>query len=286
MGGGIIGLELGCVYQNFGTEVTVVEALPQVLTGVDPDLARIVSRRMTKAGTQIYTQAKALSAKKTAKGVEVVFEVKGAQKKVTVDCVLVAVGFRPNSQGLGLEAAGVQVDERGFISVDERLRSNVENVFAIGDVTGPPLLAHRASKQGEVAAEVIAGKPTAWDVTAIPSAIFTQPEIATVGLTETEAKEKGLDIKVGKFPFLANSRARANADTDGLVKILADAKTDRVLGVHILGGRASEMLAEAVLAMEFCSSAEDIALTMHAHPTLPEAMKEAALAVSNKAIHM
>jgi dihydrolipoamide dehydrogenase len=251
IGGGIIGLELGMVYQKFGSQLTVVEALPDILTGVDPDCAKIVERKILKRGGTIFKNAKALGHEKQSDGsVGVKVEVDGKPQTLLTDMVLVAVGMRPHSKGLGLEQVGVTVDKRGFVPTDKSGRTNVPTIFAIGDVSGPPLLAHKASKEGEVVAEVIAGHKVEKDWVAIPGAIFTDPEIATAGLTADEAKAKGLEVIVGKFPFSALGKAMALNETEGFVKVVADKKTKQVLGVHIVGPEASTMINEAALGLE------------------------------------
>lgn len=284
VGGGIIGMELGCCYQNFGTEVTVVEALGDILTGVDKDLARLVKRRFKGAGGTIHVNAMAKSAERKGDVVKVTFESEGQTHEEEFDVVLLSIGFKPLSKDLGLDTAGVQLDEKGFITIDHQMRTNVSNIYAIGDVTGPPFLAHRASKQGEVAAEVIAGHPAAWDVVAMPSAIFTDPEIATVGLTEEQAKEQGVAYELGKFSFAANGRAMAMGG-DGFAKVLIDPDKKIVLGVGIVGPNASDLISEVALGMEMGAVAEDIGLTVHPHPTLPEVLNEAMKASLGEAIH-
>ncbi len=287
IGGGVIGLELGGVYAKLGTKVTVIEMMDQLLPGIDPDLVRVVGRRLKEAGVEVFLKAKAKAAVVGAKGVDVSFENdKGEAKTLEADVCLVAVGVRPATKDLGLEAAGVKADAKGFLPVNPTMQTNVPNIYAIGDVTGPPLLAHKASKQGIVAAEAIAGKKgAAYDVRAMPGAVFTDPEIATVGITAAEAKAKGIEVKTGMFPFIALGRAHTTGDVDGFVKIVADAKTDVVLGVHIVGPEASNLISEGALAIEMGATAEDLALTIHPHPTLPEGLMEAAEALHGKAIH-
>ena len=277
IGGGVIGLELGCVYQNFGAELTVVEAMPQLLPGTDPELVAVLERRMKKKGAKIYKGAKALGYEKLANGaLSVRIEVDGKQETIETDVVLVAVGMRPNSKNLGLEKVGVRIDERGFVPTDKQCRTNVPGIYAIGDISGPPLLAHKAAKEGVVAAEVIAGHKAAKDWVAIPGAVFTDPEIAAVGLTEAQAKEKGIEVKIGKMPFAASGRAMAVGETDGFIKVVADAKSHQVLGVHIVGPSASDLISEGALALEMAAFLEDIGLTIHPHPTLGEAVMIAA----------
>lgn len=287
IGGGVIGLELGMVYQAFGSQLTVVEALPELLTGVDPDCTKIVERKILKRGGTIYKNAKALGYEKQKDGsVGVKIQIEGKEQTIVVDTVLVAVGMRPTSKGLGLEKVGVTVDQRGFIPTDKTGRTNVPSIYAVGDVSGPPLLAHKATKEGEIVAEVIAGHKAEKDWVAIPGAIFTDPEIATVGLTEAEAKAKGLEVSVGKFPFSVLGKAMAMNETEGFVKIVADKKTKQVLGVHIVGPEASTMISEASLSLEMAAFLEDLSLTIHPHPTLGESLMEAAAHAMGAAIHI
>ncbi|TKD05203.1 dihydrolipoyl dehydrogenase [Polyangium fumosum] len=287
IGGGVIGLELGMVYQAFGAELVVVEAMPTLLTGVDQDCVKVVERRIQKRGGKIYKNAKAMGYEKQADGsVAVKLDVEGKPETVVTDMVLVAVGMRPNSRGLGLENVGVNIDKRGFVPSDEFGRTNIPTIYSIGDVSGPPMLAHKASKEGEVIAEVIAGHKAAKDWACIPGAIFTDPEIATAGLTAEEAQAKGIEVSVGKFPFAALGKAMAMMETDGFVKVVTDKKTKQVLGVHIVGPEASTMISEGALALEMAAFAEDIALTIHPHPTLGEAFMEAAAHAMGAAIHI
>ena len=260
--------------------------LPRLLAGVDPDLVQVVEKRFRAAGGEVLLGAKAKGA--TVKNGKATVQVEHEGKNLALECdkVLVAVGFRPNSKELGLSDFGVAADARGHITVDDQLRTNVSGVYAIGDVTGAPYLAHRAMKQGEVVAEVIAGKKSAADWRAMPSAIFTDPEIATVGLTETEAKERGIAVKIGKFPFAASGRAMAVNETAGFVKSIVSAENDQILGVGIVGPEASELIAEATLAIEMCAHADDLALTIHTHPTLAEAMNESLRHALKEAIHI
>lgn len=287
IGGGVIGLELGSVYQKLGSELTVVEATPGLLPGVDPDLTAVVERKLTKHGAKILKSAKATGYEKNSDGSVAVKLDLGDGKYDTVVCdvVLVAVGMRPMGAGLGLEELGVKV-ERGFVPTDIGGRTNVPNIYAIGDVSGMPMLAHKASKEGEVVAEIIAGHKAAKDWVAIPAAIFTDPEIATAGLSETQAKERGLDVKIGKFPFAALGRAMAVAETDGFFKVVSDKKTHEVLGVHIVGPEASDLISEGALALEMHAFLEDIGLTIHPHPTLGEGMMEASLNGLGQAVHI
>lgn len=285
IGGGIIGLELGGVYQRLGSELTVVEALPNLLTGIDPDCTAVLERRMVKHGAKIFKSAKALGFDKKADGtVDVKIEVGGKQETINTDVVLVAVGMRPNSRNIGAEQVGVKIDERGFIPSDPFCRTNIPSIYSIGDVSGPPLLAHKASKEGEIAAEVIAGHKAAKDWVSMPGAVFTDPEIASVGLTEAEAKAKGHEVKIGKMPFAASGRAMAVRETDGFIKVVADKKTHQILGWHIVGPNATDLVSEASLSLEMAAVLEDVALTVHPHPTLGEAMMIAAQHALGQAI--
>lgn len=287
IGGGIIGLELGMVYQAFGSHLTVVEALPDILTGIDRDCAKIVERRIVKRGGVIHKGAKAQGYSKKEDGTLVVsIELEGKTQEIECDTVLVAVGMRPHSKNLGLEQVGVTVDKRGFVPTDKMGRTNIPSIYAIGDVSGPPLLAHKASKEGEVVAEVIAGHPAAKDWACIPGAIFTDPEIATAGLTAEEAIAKGIEVSVGKFPFSVLGKAMAMAETEGFVKVVADKNTKQVLGVHIVGPEASTMISEAALGLEMAAFLEDFSLTIHPHPTLGEALMEASAHAMGAAIHI
>lgn len=288
IGGGVIGLELGSVWQRFGSEVTVVEFMDQVLAGMDMELRKNFGRILKKQGMKLNLSSKVTSVEKTDKGVTVTFEpVKGGDAKtIEADVVLVSVGRRPYTSGLGLEAIGVEMDDRSRIKVDHDFATNVPGIYAIGDVIEGPMLAHKAEDEGVAAAENVAGLTGYVNHDVIPGVVYTFPEVASVGKTEEELKEAGIKYSVGKFPFTANSRAKANKQTDGFVKILADKETDKVLGVHIIGALAGNMIAQAATAMEFGASAEDIALTCHAHPTETEAVKEAALAVHGRPIHM
>jgi len=288
IGGGYIGIEIGTLYAKLGAKVTVVEALPAILPGNDPEIVQVVARKLKKLGVEVMTGAKAKSWSESGGRAAVVIDVGNVDgKDVTLDAdrVLVAVGRRPNWEGLGLEEVGVKVD-RGFVTVDKRLRTNVPGVYAIGDVAGQPMLAHKASREAEVVAEVIAGHKAEFDVRVIPAVIFSDPEVATAGITADEAKQHGRDVKIGKFPFSVLGRAIANADTDGFVKVVIDAKTKEVLGIHVVGNGASDVIAEAALAIEMGALADDISLTIHAHPTLPEAIMEAAKASLGEAIHI
>ena len=285
VGGGYIGIEIGTLYAKLGSKVTIVEALPTILAGNDPEIIQLVTRKLKKLGVEIMTGAKAKSWTEASGRAAVTLEVEGRDVTLEADKVLVAVGRRPNSEGLGLEAVGVKID-KGFVPVDKQLRTNVPGIYAIGDVAGQPMLAHKASKEAEVAAEVIAGHRAEMDVRCIPAVIFSDPEVATAGISAEEGTRRGRKVKVGKFPFAALGRAIANADTDGFVKVVIDAQTKEVLGIHVVGNGASDVIAEAALAIEMGALAEDIALTIHAHPTLPEAIMEAAKASLGEAIHI
>ena len=288
IGGGVIGLELGSVWRRLGAQVTVVEYLDQILPGMDGEIRKEAAKIFKKQGFEIRTSTKVTGA--SVKGGTVTLTVEpaagGASEKIEADCVLVSIGRRPNTEGLSLDKAGVTLNARGQIEVGHDFQTSVAGIYAIGDVTPGPMLAHKAEDEGIAAAEFAAGLTGIINHDVIPGVVYTMPEIADVGLSEEEAKAKGHEIKVGKFPMMANSRAKTNRDTDGFVKIVADAKTDRVLGVHIIASLAGTMIAEAALAMEFGATSEDIAYTCHAHPTHSEALKEAAMAVQGKPIHM
>lgn len=286
IGGGYIGLELGSMYANLGSAVTVIEMTPGLLPGTDPDLTAIVARSLKKKKVEVILGAKALGYSKGKSGLKVKIESEGKASEIEVDQILSSVGRRPNSEGLGLEKAGIKLDAKGFIPVDMQRRTNVANIFAIGDIAGQPMLAHKGSKEGIVAAEVIAGKKTVFDVKGIPAVIFTSPEVAYVGLTEEEAKKAGFDPVVGKFPFAASGRALSLNETEGFAKLVADKKTNQLLGAFLVGPEVTELIAEATLAIELGASADDLALTVHAHPTLPEAIMEAAESIHGEAIHI
>jgi dihydrolipoamide dehydrogenase len=286
VGGGYIGIEIGTLYAKLGAKVTVVEALPTILSGNDPELAQLVARKLKKLGVEVMTGAKAKSWSDQGGAAAVTLELAGGKEAtLEVDKVLVAVGRRPNSEGLGLEEVGVKI-ERGFVPSDRRLRTNVPGIYSIGDLAGQPMLAHKASHEAEVVAEVIAGHKAEMDVRTIPAVIFSDPEIATAGITAEEAERNGRKVRVGKFPFAALGRAIANADTDGFVKVIIDADSKEILGIHVVGNGAPDIIAEAALAIEMGALADDISLTIHAHPTLPEAIMEAAKASLGEAIHI
>ncbi len=286
VGGGYIGMELGTFYAKVGTKVTVVEAGPQILGIVDQDLVRVVEKNLKKRGVEIMTSTKVKSVKKNSKNVEVTFETAEGEKKQTFDKVLVTIGRTPNSENLGLEKAGVRTDAKGFVPTNNKQQTSQVHIYAIGDIAGQPLLAHKGSKEGMVAAEVIGGLNTTYDVKAMPAVIFTDPEISSVGITETEAKTKGLDVKVGAFPFAANGRALSVQEPDGMVKVISDAKSGTLLGCHIVGVEASNLIAEAALAIEMGANVEDLALTVHPHPTLSETLMEAAEVALGHPIHI
>ncbi|MBL0933155.1 MAG: dihydrolipoyl dehydrogenase [Rhizobiaceae bacterium] len=288
VGGGVIGLELGSVWSRLGAKVTVVEYLDTILGGMDGEVAKQFQKLLAKQGLDFKLGAKVTGVAKSGKGAKVTFEpVKGGDAEtLDADVVLVATGRRPFVDGLGLEAAGVTLDERGRVAVDDHFRTSVPGVYAIGDVIRGPMLAHKGEDEGVAVAEIIAGQAGHVNYDVIPSVVYTSPEVASVGKTEEELKKAGIAFKAGKFPFSANGRARAMQQTDGFVKVLADESTDRLLGVHIVGFGAGEMIHEAAVLMEFGGSSEDLARTCHAHPTMSEAVKEAALATFFKPIHM
>jgi dihydrolipoamide dehydrogenase len=288
VGGGVIGLELGSVWARLGAKVTVVEFLDTILGGMDGEVSKQFQRMLGKQGFEFKLGAKVTGVTKAKKGATVTFEpVKGgAAETVEADAVLIATGRKPYTDGLGLKEAGVEMDERGRVKTDGHLRTNVAGIYAIGDVVAGPMLAHKAEDEGVAVAEIIAGQAGHVNYDVVPGVVYTSPEVASVGKTEEELKKAGIEYKSGKFPFTANGRARAMLHTDGFVKILADKATDRVLGVHIVGFGAGEMIHEAAVLMEFGGSSEDLARTCHAHPTMSEAVKEAALATFFKPIHI
>jgi dihydrolipoamide dehydrogenase len=289
IGAGVIGLEMGTLYAKLGSRVTILEAAPELLPDIEPEIRQVLRRALKKREVTLYTDVRLEQAEITEEcQVRVDFTApQGPDRfRLEADKLLVCVGRRPNTAGLGLEKAGVQLDAKGFIAVDRQLRSSVPHIFAVGDVTAPPLLAHKASKEGLVAAAVLAGQNDALDYRAMPAAIFCDPEIATVGLTEAQARAQGYTVRVGQFPFAASGRALSMQESDGLVKLVTDAETDALLGAHLIGPDVSDLLAEAVLAIEMGATAEDLALTVHTHPTLPETLMEAAEAVRGLAIHI
>ena len=288
VGAGIIGLELGSVWRRLGAEVTIVEFLDHILPGIDSEVARQFHRLLQKQGVAFKLSCKVAAVDTSGKTLKVKVEPAaggGGAETIEADVVLVAIGRIPYTEGLGLDTAGVKRDNRGRVIVDPHFQTNIAGIYAIGDVIAGPMLAHKAEEEGVALAEILAGQAGHVNYEVIPNVVYTYPEIAAVGKTEEELKAAGIAYQVGKFPFTANARARANLMTEGFVKILADAKTDRVLGVHILGPDAETIIAEAAMAMEFGASSEDIARTCHAHPTLSEAVKEAALAVAKRAIN-
>ncbi|MCM2293406.1 dihydrolipoyl dehydrogenase [Allorhizobium sp. BGMRC 0089] len=288
VGGGVIGLELGSVWSRLGAKVTVVEYLDTILGGMDGEVSKQFQRMLAKQGMEFNLGAKVTAVEKAGAGAKVTFEpVKGGEAQtLEADVVLVATGRKPYTAGLGLEEAGVALDNRGRVEIDGHFRTNVAGIYAIGDVVKGPMLAHKAEDEGVALAEILAGQHGHVNYDVIPGVVYTQPEVASVGKTEEELKAAGIAYKAGKFPFTANGRARAMQVTDGFVKVLADKETDRVLGVHIVGFGAGEMIHEAAVLMEFGGSSEDLGRTCHAHPTMSEAVKEAALATFFKPIHM
>ena len=288
VGAGVIGLELGSVWRRLGTEVTVVEYLDRILPGTDLEVANQFQKILAKQGFKFILGSKVTGLEKSDIGCSVTIEpaAGGETKKLAADVVLVAIGRVPYAEGLGLAEAGVQVDQRKRVVVDDHFQTNVKGIYAIGDVIAGPMLAHKAEDEGVAVAEILAGQSGHVNYGVIPGVIYTAPEVATVGKTEEELREAGIAYSVGKFPFSANGRAKVNRAKDGFVKVLADAKTDRILGVHMIGPNVGELIAEAGVIMEFGGSAEDLARTCHAHPTLSEAVKEAALAVDKRPIHM
>ncbi|WP_207480215.1 dihydrolipoyl dehydrogenase [Arenibaculum pallidiluteum] len=288
IGGGVIGLELGSVWSRLGAEVTVIEFLDRILPGMDGEVSKQMQRILSKQGLSFRLGTKVTGAKAGKGAIALTVEPAqgGAAETVEAEVVLVAIGRRPYTDGLGLEAAGVEKDAKGRVKIDKHWRTNVPSIYAIGDVVEGPMLAHKAEDEGVAVAELIAGQHPHVNYDAVPSVVYTWPEVAQVGRTEEQLKAEGIQYKAGKFPFSANGRARALHMTDGFVKVLADARTDRVLGVHIIGANAGDLIAELGLAMEFGASSEDIARTCHAHPTLNEAVKEAALAVEGRALHI
>ena len=288
IGAGVIGLEMGSVWRRLGAKVTVVEFLDCVFPGMDGEISKQAQRIFGKQGMEFKLSTKVTGAKAGKDGVALTMESVDGSKKETLkaDVVLVAIGRRPYIEGLGLDKVGVEVTDRGFVKVDDDYQTNVPGIFAIGDAIGGAMLAHKAEEEGYVCAELIAGQSGHIDYNAIPGVVYTWPEVAGVGKTEEQLKEAGIEYKIGKFPFSANARARANNDTDGFVKILSDAKTDRILGAHIIGPEAGDLIQEVVVAMEFGGSAEDLARTSHGHPGLSEAVKEAALGAYDKPLHI
>jgi dihydrolipoamide dehydrogenase len=286
IGGGVIGLELGSVWRRLGAKVTVIELMPTILPGMDDDVVKEADKIFRKQGLDIKTGARVVSGKRSADGVAIEIETKGGKESVAGDYVLVAVGRRPSLTGIDASKLGLHLSKRGEIVVDDQMCTNLQNVFAIGDCVPGPMLAHKAEEEGVVAAEVIAKKPARMHYKSIPSVVYTWPEIASVGLTERQVKDSGRAYRAGKFPFSANGRARSMGESRGFVKCVADAGTDELLGCHMIGPNASELIAEVVLAFEYRASADDIGMTVHAHPTLSEVTKEAALATLGRALHI
>jgi dihydrolipoamide dehydrogenase len=287
VGGGYIGLELGTVYAALGTKVTVVELTGSLLPGVDADLVKPLHERLKSLFHQIHLNAKVVKIAEVKDGIRATLEGEEiTEKEAVFERVLVAVGRKPNSKDLGLEAAGVALDERGFVKVDDKRRTNVANIFAIGDVAGEPMLAHKASHEGKLAVEVIAGEPAAWDVRAIPAVVFTDPEIAWCGLTETEARKQKREVQVARVHWLASGRATTLGRSDGITKLIVDPESDRLLGVGLAGPGAGELIAEAVVAIEMGATARDLAMCIHPHPTLTETLMEAAESLHGLATHI
>lgn len=286
VGAGVIGLEMGSVWKRLGAKVTVIEAAPKVLPPMDNAVSAAMQKILVKQGFEFLLGAKLTGAQVKGKQVNVAFEHDGQKKELVADKVLVAVGRRPNTTGLGLEAIGLALQPNGRVPVDAHFKTPVAGVYAIGDVIDGVMLAHKAEDEGMAAAEIIAGKSGHVNYEAIPNVVYTWPEVASVGRTEEQCKAEGIDVRIGQFPFLANGRAKCLGETDGFVKIIADARTDRLLGFHVIGPNASELIAEGAIAFEFGGSAEDLARSTHAHPTLAEVIKEAALSVDKRAIHI
>ncbi len=286
IGGGIIGLELGSVWRRLGAKVTVIELLPTILAGNDADIVKEADKVLRKQGMEIRTATKVTGGKRDGNRVTVEIEKDGKSESLEADYVLVSVGRKPVLTGIDAPALGLRLGKRGEIAVDAQMRTSVPNVYAIGDAVGGKLLAHKAQEEGVIATEVIAGQKVHMDYKSIPSVVYTWPEIASVGLAEHEVKESGREYKVGRFPFSANGRARSMGEPTGFVKFIADAKTDELLGCHMIGANVSELIQEAVLAFEYRGSSEDIGITVHAHPTLAESVKEAALGVLGRPIHI
>jgi len=286
VGAGVIGLELGSVWLRLGAKVTVIEALDRILPPMDGMVSAAMQKILAKQGFNFLLGCKLQSAKKSGKSLKIQYDQAGKSEEIKADRMLVAVGRRPLTAGLDLAKAGVTLSQSGRVDIDAHFRTKIPHIYAIGDVVDGPMLAHKAEDEGVAAAEIIAGKAGHVNYEAIPNVVYTWPEVASVGLTEEQCKTKNLAIRTGQFPFLANGRARCLGDTDGFVKIIADEKTDRLLGCHIVGPTASELIAEVAVAFEFGASAEDLARSCHAHPTLAEAIKEAAMGVEKRTIHM
>ncbi|MBM3897068.1 MAG: dihydrolipoyl dehydrogenase [Thaumarchaeota archaeon] len=285
IGGGAIGLELGAMFAKFGSKVTIVEVTPSLLPGTDKDIVAVVQRGLERLNIKVHLKASCERFSRSSEGLKVLIKTEEQVVNEIADKILVAVGRKANISELNLEGIGVQLDQKGFVKVNEKMMTTVEGVYAIGDVTGPPYLAHRASRQGIVAAEVIGGLASVYEPQALPSTIFSEPEVSSVGLTEEEANKQGFDAVLARFPFAALGRALAAMETEGFVKMVMDRKSKQVLGVQIVGPNASELISECALAIEMGATAEDVALTIHPHPTLPESIMEVAEAILGKAIH-
>ena len=285
VGGGAIGLELGCVWSRLGTEVTIIEFLPEICPQLDPDVAKVARKILEKQGLRFLLSTKVTAAKKNKSGTTLSLESGGQKSEISGDRILVAVGRAPCADGLGLQEVGVQTDDKGRVLVDSTFSTNLPGVRAIGDLIPGPMLAHKAEEDGVACAEIIAGQAGHVNYDLVPGVIYVDPEIANVGLSETQAKEKKIPVRTGSFPLAANGRALATGATDGIVKVVANAETDRLLGVQIVARSGSELIASAVAHMEYGGSAEDLARTIHAHPTLSESLKEAALSVDGRGLH-
>lgn len=286
IGAGYIGLELGIMYHHLGSKVTVLEALTGALDGQERDCVKVIERSLKKKKIRLLTETFARGYEHRGEDLLVSIETETGQETIECDQILSTVGRRPCSDGLGLERVGLAVDDKGFLAVDAQMRSALPNVYAIGDVAGQPMLAHKGSREGLVAAAVIAGQPDEYDARCVPAVIFTSPELASVGLTEEQCAEQGLEYKTGSFPFAASGRAISLMETEGFIKVIADARTDEILGVHMVGPDVTELIAEAALAIELAATSEDLARTIHAHPTLPETLMEASEAVHDMAVHI
>jgi dihydrolipoamide dehydrogenase len=286
IGGGVIGLELGSVWRRLGAQVIVVELLPAILPGSDGDVVKEATRVFSRQGLTLKTATKVASGRREGDRVILELEANGKRETIEADYVLVSIGRKPSLTGVDAQALGLALTDRGAIRVDDQMRTTLPNVYAIGDAVGGMLLAHKAEEEGVVAAEVIAGKPSRMHYRSVPAIVYTWPEIASVGVTEEQLKEQGRAYRTGKFPFTANGRARTYGETSGFVKLLADAETDELLGAHLVGPQVSELVAELVLAFEYRATAEDVGITIHGHPTLSEAVKEAALGALGRAVHL
>ena len=286
IGGGVIGLELGSVWRRLGAKVSVVELMPAILPGTDDDVVKEADRTFRRQGLEMHTGTRVTGASISEERIDIAIEQSGQSRTLEASHVLVSVGRKPSLSGIDAGALGLDLGSRGEIKVDDQMRTNLPGVFAIGDATGGKLLAHKAEEEGVVAAEVIAGQPARMHYHSIPSIVYTWPEIASVGLSEREVRESGREYRTGKFPFTANGRARTMGAASGFVKFIADARTDELLGCHMIGPNVSELISEVVLAFEYRGASEDLGITVHAHPTLSEATKEAALSVLGRAIHI